>query len=1069
MQLWQRLACGAEAGETVPRPDPLHTHRITPPSFDRTKLHRVRLVDALLAYVGRKLIVVAAPAGYGKTTLLADFAAHAGVPTYWVRLTAADRDAVRLAEAIQATLGRRFRHFRALASQAMTGQTVPAGMARALADAVRDSIREPFALVLDDVHLLNSSQPALDLLDVLISELPEQMTVITAGREVLEVSLAKLMADGDLAGFGPHDLTFTAEELIDLTRLQGGAELSLERAESLIHSTRGWITGLLLTGSVSAAHLRAFNDGGQPMVYDYLASVVLGQQTEAMRQFILDAACLPVMSVAACDTVLRRNDSGELLPWLVRKGLFIAVSEDQAATFEFHPLFRQFLLDTAEREDRRRLMRLRMRAAAYLSQQGRIEEAVEAFLAAGSRIRAAGLMASHVREMDRKAHFQTVEQWMAWAEEYDLRVPEVYIKLAWRAIDQGRDDDARRLVDKARSLLENDRPLDLWSLAEFAEATLAMRRGDVDAVNRILDGIVERVPQGSYPWIHGAVHESRAAAIAQAGGDQSRAEGELRRAIELYRLEGDEFREARTLVTLFNSLGRQGRSLEGEPYMRKALALLAARYPGSEDYTAALNNYAVGLHGRGEIDEAMGLLQQALRLARRSGNVRNEALVVLSQADIFNDLGLAVQAAELYDRGILQASRAKDLWLLRYGCLLISSLHRRQGQNATAQAWLHRGVAVDSGRSLWPVIQIETAALLSTGDPGEAACRVQSLLTDTDWILTSAERAVAMYHLLRAHWLAGAFDKAREEASRWLAWIGATGSAQPVAAELLADADLLRFLKGEFASDPIWQQLHGRVQLLEALAVRFGAEPEEQDRPNRLLVRALGRSDLAMGGQPLADLKPLAREVLFFLVDHRRVERDILLEQFWPEHMPGRQAANLHMAIYGLRRELGKDAIVLDGSTYQVSPSIELDYDADAFEHAANLAQRMAPGDPRGLFALTEAVNSYGGPYLPGLTSSWVLDRRRVLESRYLDLLAETADEAMVAGQPEAAARCLRIALDIDPFRDDVHLRYLEALGDLGRQSQIVSHYRGYVRLLADELGLDPPEPIRSLYQRLIS
>jgi DNA-binding SARP family transcriptional activator len=98
-----------------------------------------------------------------------------------------------------------------------------------------------------------------------------------------------------------------------------------------------------------------------------------------------------------------------------------------------------------------------------------------------------------------------------------------------------------------------------------------------------------------------------------------------------------------------------------------------------------------------------------------------------------------------------------------------------------------------------------------------------------------------------------------------------------------------------------------------------------------------------------------------------------------------------------------------------------------------------------------------------------VQDRRRVLESRYLDLLALAADEALVAAQPEAAARFLRMALDIDPFRDDVHLRYLEALGELGRQSEIVSHYRGYVRLLADELGLDPPEPIRSLYQRLIS
>ncbi len=1053
----------------MPRPDPLHTHRITSPSFDRTKLHRARLVDAILSNIERKLIVVAAPAGYGKTTLLADFGAHADIPTCWIRLTSADRDTVRLGEAICATIGQRFRRFAAITKRSLAGQTAPAGIARGIADSVRDSIREPFALLIDDGHLLNASQPALDLLDVLIAELPEEMTVIVAGREVLEVSLARLMANGDLAGFGPHDLAFTADELMDLTRLQSGDELGAERAEALIHSTRGWITGLLLTGSVSAAHVRAFTDGGQPMVYDYLASVVLAQQTDDLRRFMLDAACLPVMTAEACDTVLRRDDSSERLPGLVRKGLFVAVSEDQVATYEFHPLFRQFLLDTAEREDRQRLMRLRLRAAAYLARQGRIEEAVETYLEAGARMRAVALMQSHALAMEWRGHYQTLEQWMAWADEFDLKVPEVYLRLAWLATEQAKEDEAVRLASKGRSLLENDQPIELWCLAELTLCALAIQRGDVDSINLILDGIVERKPKDRFTWIEASIHESRAAAITHAGADAHLAEVELRQAIEIYRSEGDEYREARALTTLFNSLGRQGRSLEGEPYIRKALGLLSTKYPGSAEHLDAANNYAVGLHARGEVEEAMRLLQQGLRQARRSGNVRAEGVILLSQADLFNDLGLPIQAAELYDQGILRSSQAKALWLVRYGCLLACSLHRKQGRLETAAAWLHRAIAVESGRTLWSDLQVETAALLSADDPGQAILRLQPVLAETEWKLTTAERARAMYQLLRCRWLAGELEQARAEAFSLLGWITATGSAQPIAAELLADPALVRFLESDLGTDSAWNQLLSRVHLLQSLARRFGSPPVESAPPDRLVVRTLGRSDLALGGQVLAELKPLAREVLFFLVDQRRVERDVLLEQFWPEHMPGRQAANLHMAIYGLRRELGKDAIALDGSAYQLAPSVKLDYDADSFEHVAGLAQRLAPGDPRRLFALTEAVNTYGGAFLPSLSSSWVQDRRRALESRYLDLLALAADEALVSAQPEAAARFLRMALDIDPFRDDVHLRYLEALGELGRQSEIVSHYRGYVRLLADELGLDPPEPIRSLYQRLIS
>ena len=1053
----------------MPRPDPLHTHRITSPSFDRTKLHRARLVDALLSNIDRKLLVVAAPAGYGKTTLLADFGTHSGIPTCWIRLTSAERDAVRLGEAICASIGQRHRRFAAVAKHNLGGQTSPAGIARGIADAVRESIREPFALLIDDGHLLNVSQPALDLLDVLIAELPEEMTVIVAGREVLEVSLARLMANGELAGFGPHDLAFTAEELMDLSRLQGGDELGAERAESLIHSTRGWITGLLLTGSVSAAHVRAFTDGGQPMVYDYLASVVLSQQTDNLRRFMLDTACLPVMTAEACDTVLRRADSSELLPGLVRKGLFVSVSEDQVATYEFHPLFRQFLLDTAEREDRRRLMRLRMRAAGYLARQERIEEAVETYLEAGAQMRAAALMESNAQEKDRLGHHQTLEQWIVWAEQYELNVPEAYIRFAWHAVEQAKEEEALRFVAKGRSLLEDDQPIELWILAEFVLCALAMRRGDAASMNRILDGVVQRKPKGRLTWIDASVHESRAAAITYAGEDASLAERELRQAIEIYRAEGDEFREARAMMTLFNSLGRQGRSLEGEPYIRKALELLSAKYPGSTEHLDATNNYAVGLHARGEVEEAMRLLQQGLRQARRSGNIFAEGLILLSQADLFNDLGLAVQAAELYDQGILRSSQARGLWLVRCGCLLVCSLHRKQGKLETAAAWLHRAVAVESGRTQWSDIEVEMAALLSADDPGQSILRLQRVLSETEWKLTAAERARAMYQLLRCRWLAGEVELAHAEADSLLGWVASTGSTQPIAAELLADPALLGFLDLQLGSDARWKQVLSRVHLLQSLARRFGSPPVESAPPDRLVVRTLGRSDLVLGGQTLVQLKPLAREVLFFLVDQRRVERDVLLEQFWPEHMPGRQAANLHMAIYGLRRELGKDAIVLDGSAYQLSDSVKLDYDADTFEHVAGLAQHLAPGDPRRLFALTEAVNTYGGAFLPSLSSTWVLDRRRVLESRYLDLLALAADEAMVSAQPESAARFLRTALNIDPYRDDVHLRYLEALGELGRQSEIVSHYRGYVRLLADELGLDPPEPIRSLYQRLIS
>jgi DNA-binding SARP family transcriptional activator len=230
----------------------------------------------------------------------------------------------------------------------------------------------------------------------------------------------------------------------------------------------------------------------------------------------------------------------------------------------------------------------------------------------------------------------------------------------------------------------------------------------------------------------------------------------------------------------------------------------------------------------------------------------------------------------------------------------------------------------------------------------------------------------------------------------------------------------------------------------------------------------LGQGIVMRDDETLSALTPFARELLFYIVDHQRVEREILVETFWPDYPPGRQTSNLHTAVYALRRAIGKEAILFDGSVYELSPAFPIEYDVLRFERTAAVADNLPHGDPRRLFALTEAINSYAGPFLSEFASQWVTERRRVLEMRYLDLAASYADEALLRSQPLRAVNTLRRALRIDPYRDDLNLRMLEALGRLGRRSEIVSHYQQYVRLLADELGLDPPYALRDAYTRLI-
>lgn len=215
------------------------------------------------------------------------------------------------------------------------------------------------------------------------------------------------------------------------------------------------------------------------------------------------------------------------------------------------------------------------------------------------------------------------------------------------------------------------------------------------------------------------------------------------------------------------------------------------------------------------------------------------------------------------------------------------------------------------------------------------------------------------------------------------------------------------------------------------------------------------------------DLKPQALELLMFLVDQGAADRDEIAETFWADHPAGRQTANLHMAIYSIRRKLGKHSVVLDGTVYRLNAELPLMYDVELFEQASRVVSSLPPGDPRRLFALTEATSLYKGKYLPEYFSDWVQERRRLLELEFLDIAADHAEEALLRDQPDRALDSLRTALSLDPYRDDINEKYLRVLSRLDRRSDVMAHYRRYANLMREDLGLEPSKSLIELHEEI--
>jgi len=346
--------------------------------------------------------------------------------------------------------------------------------------------------------------------------------------------------------------------------------------------------------------------------------------------------------------------------------------------------------------------------------------------------------------------------------------------------------------------------------------------------------------------------------------------------------------------------------------------------------------------------------------------------------------------------------------------------------------------------------------------------QLESLNEDPKIRLDAIQRTHVLFFLAKAHFINDDPEKSHRTLEQLMSWAGGNGTEQIVAAELTADDSFREFCRMHMLGSPVMSIILHRMDTLRGLAQVYQETGEETAVVPRLVFTTLGEFTMSHGSDRLPDLKPLAREVLIYLVDNGRVDRDILLETFWPQYPPGRQVSNLYTAIYSLRRALGKDSVMLDGSVYSIDPDLNVEYDVARFERAVTVAEGLPPGDPRRFFAITEAINSYGGEFLTEFTTEWVVERRRGLGFSFLELLTTHAEEALVRNQPLRALGSLRRALALDPYRDDINLRYLETLGLLERRSEIVAHYQQYVQLLSNELGLDPPESVRVLYSRLI-
>jgi LuxR family maltose regulon positive regulatory protein len=636
---------------------PLLQTKLYIPPLRPELVSRPHLIERLNAGLDRKLLLVSAPAGFGKTTLLSewvddlrrDAAKENRTGTAWLSLDENDNEPSRFLAHLIAALQTIEANVGQGASSALQSPGPPPVDA-VLTWLINDiaALSGKIVLVLDDYHLIQA-QPIHDALRFLLEHLPPQMHLIIATRDDPDLSLARLRARGQLSELRAADLRFSLSEAAEFLNQAMGLSLSPEDIAALETRTEGWIAGLQLAalsmqGRRDTSGLVKSFTGSHRFVLDYLIEEVLEQQSESVQTFLLQTAVLDRLCGSLCDTVRfgsaqspsSQNDSQSMLEALDRANLFIAPLDDERHWYRYHHLFGDLLRRRLRREHPDWIPTLHHRASEWYGGNGFADRAIDHALHAADFDRAAHLIQERFDAVYRRGEHTTLRRWLAaLPEELVFSKPQLCFFHAWNLFSSGQLDAAEKSLQAAEIALGSgaDRatqiPSTAWHELSDADRTtlrgraaamrayLSLYRGDVEATMRYARQALDDLPDQDLTW-------RSTAAIAL--GDVYELKGEVAAA---YQARSD---------AVATSKGT------GDPYLSMIANL----------------KVAATLRQQGKLEQVREICQQQFRLAQERGISQTVVAgwllaiwgeVLAEFADLEGATNRALEGAELAERG----------------------------------------------------------------------------------------------------------------------------------------------------------------------------------------------------------------------------------------------------------------------------------------------------------------------------------------------------------------------------------------------------------------------------------
>jgi len=1124
----QALASGRDPVSV--RSESLYTpnlfRQIVPPALPSTVLHRANLIAALreallgereqmVARTAKKLVLLCAPAGYGKTTLLADFAVSAPIPCCWYFLERADTDAVLFLHTLLNSLCVAFPRLNDSLSAVFTNQFVrdtssSSDLYHAVIDALCNTITieisERFALFLCNYEQINESETLTDLINYLLSRLPSQAVLVIESRSLPRIELAQLIVRDELFAIDSNTLRFSSEEISELARLHGSATLTPADAEQLAVSFDGWITGILLGTYLGDLRFLPTSQATFPRstisflrentaaarkrknLFAYVAREVF-QRDQALYGFLQPSSILQQMEAEMCDALLGIHDAAELLSRLEQQGLFVSSYESEnQIIYICHPVIRDLLNAHLRQQDQERFLALHRKAAELWHTCLNYEQAMYHALKAHDYDLAIQLILEVYKEYLRQRRLDTLTYWLqALPLALKEHSPRLLLIEGAVTLAQGKHASASPLLEKISVLLVEQAShyspaeIERWQAEVHILRSRALYQiGEYFQAQNLCLQTLQTLPEQEV--------ELRAEAKLRVGicatllGDFSSGVFALQEVLYNWHHQLPKHQIADIHGVLVNAYYLTGNFLLAEYHLDRALNYCEQLH---DEQGKVDNLIRRGILSReqGRYTEAEADLQEALSLVRGSVSARGSEPHVLANLGFLQlEQGMYAQALTLYEHALEMAYNAKNQHLVQSILPNVSLAQLLLGDPSSALVWLHK-IELPSGneeRVNYELAERElTYALILL---------YQQRYDEAFLLLVKIEETLSQSGLQQELMIARL---------RLAACQLARGQKEEVVVQLV---DITRWLEEHIyythlvqvqlqwlpALLQIVRSLLPLARLREMLSLEL-AVSEIVDTPQatmlvaspqlslpKLTIRAFGEPTVLLNDQPIKHWRMArAMELFFFLLNAKApVSKESIITELWPE-FDERINQTFHSTLHQLRKLLGESCFVFLTNGYYLDLATcygeNVWYDVQEFCQLRSEATRaLSTGEfTVAQKAFLRMVELYQGDYGRPFSNRWCSLQRDELCTFYLDAHHQLAQLAWQDQAYDESIHHWRCILTLDNCREDAHYNIMLCYLRQAKRGAALRQYQLCRETLQEELGIEPGEAIENLHRDL--